>query len=289
MVDGSNSGQVRKITASTNTTLTIEPFAADVVSGNAYKIVPYSTTINGLCTPCHDPHGVSPTLGSKQAYAVPLLKGTYMTSPYKEDAPPPDPTGTNVKPVAPAVAKSWGSYRWPSPGGRPEPTQPVAKYNLDRTTFSGSTRVSESDDEFAGLCMNCHKKENLTDGANKNQNWKTVDRVHESVKGWGANTEHAFTCSKCHQTHNSGLPRLMQTNCLDYKHRGNKPSGGTYWSADSETAAAHGQLEHRGYPIASTLGGFNTSPEATTSCHAGAPLNSGNWPDKNYWNNVTPW
>ena len=41
--------------------------------------------INGLCTPCHDPHGVSPTLGANAQYAVPLLKGTFMSSPYKED------------------------------------------------------------------------------------------------------------------------------------------------------------------------------------------------------------
>ncbi|MFA7403208.1 MAG: hypothetical protein WC007_04390, partial [Pelobacteraceae bacterium] len=50
----------------------------------------YSThgKINGLCTPCHDPHGVSLTLGNKMPYAVPLLKGTWLTSPYKEDGPP---------------------------------------------------------------------------------------------------------------------------------------------------------------------------------------------------------
>lgn len=288
MVDGANSGQVRKITASTATTLTVEPFATDLASGNAYKIVPYSATINGLCTPCHDPHGVSPTLGSNQAYAVPLLKGTYMTSPYKEDAPPPDPTGSNIQPVAPAVAKSWGKFR-----GHPTPTQPIAKYNLDRTTFTGSTRISETDDRFASLCLNCHKKENLTDetAAQKNhqsQNFKTVDRIHETVKGWGKNAEHSFTCSKCHQPHNSGLPRLMQTNCLDYNHRGNRPSGGQVWRADSQSGSAHSYNEHRGYPNANTYGN-SASYEATTSCHGNTPLNPGSWPDKNYWNNVTPW
>ena len=45
-------------------------------------------TINGLCTPCHDPHGVSPTLGSNMQYGVPLLKGTWLTSLYKEDRTP---------------------------------------------------------------------------------------------------------------------------------------------------------------------------------------------------------
>ena len=35
--------------------------------------------IDGLCSPCHDPHGVSPSLGDDTAYAVPLLKGTWLT------------------------------------------------------------------------------------------------------------------------------------------------------------------------------------------------------------------
>ncbi|MDD2366991.1 MAG: cytochrome c3 family protein, partial [Desulfuromonadaceae bacterium] len=64
----------------------------DVASSHfkAGNFVNYSTTgkINGLCTPCHDPHGVSLTLGDKMPYAVPLLKGTWLTSPYREDGPP---------------------------------------------------------------------------------------------------------------------------------------------------------------------------------------------------------
>ena len=301
MVDGVNSGQVRKITASTNTTLTVEPFAADVASGNVYKIVPYSTTINGLCTPCHDPHGVSPTLGSNQAYAVPLLKGTYMTSPYKEDSPPPEPSGTRITNGTNGRPRSWGNRlanNWGS--NSPSPTQPSSKHTIDLNTFGGSTRISENDDKFAGLCMNCHKKENLTDGTNKNQNWKTVDRIHESVKGWGANTEHSFTCSKCHQPHNSGLPRLMQTNCLDYNHRGGYPSGGEPWAADRQSTnkwRVHNTGgEHRGYPIGSMYGNRYATKEATTACHVSrfSPVYDYNaappeWPDGNLWNNVTPW
>ncbi|HZV81869.1 MAG TPA: hypothetical protein VFF53_06835, partial [Geobacteraceae bacterium] len=141
------------------------------------------------------------------------------------------------------------------------------------------------------LCTNCHQKPALTDGTSKNQNWKTVDRIHESVKGWGANTEHSYSCSKCHQPHSSGLPRLMQTNCLDGKHRGNRSSGGSPWRADSQgnpIAVHENGDEHRGYPVASTYGN-SASYEATTSCHGSAPLNSGSWPDKNRWNGVTPW
>jgi hypothetical protein len=232
--------------------------------------------INGLCTPCHDPHGVSPTLGMNQAYAVPLLKGTWLTSPFKEDAPPPDPSGAS------STALSWGQYyNHPS-------VQPISKYNLERNTFS-IKRLNETDNEFAGLCVRCHKKEKLTDGANKNTPFRSLDRIHESVSGWGANTEHSFSCSKCHQPHNSGLPRLMQTNCLNYNHRGNRVSGGQPWRADSQVpGTAHARGEHRGYPIANVIGNSD-STEATSSCHASAPNNTGSWPSNNLWNNVTPW
>jgi predicted CxxxxCH...CXXCH cytochrome family protein len=286
MTGGANAGQMRQIAGNSATTLSVEPFTSPVAPGDSYQIVPYTTTVNGICTPCHDPHGVSRTLGDNQAYAVPLLKGTWLTSPYREDQPAPDPSGYGVTPGPDGTPRSWGAI-----SVHPEPTQPSARYNIDRTTFGGSTRISEADDRFAGLCTNCHQKQALTDGTNKNQNWKTVDRIHEAVKGWGANTEHSYSCSKCHQPHNSGLPRLMQTNCLDGKHRGNRVSGGTPWRADSQGSAAivhaNGD-EHRGYPVASTYGN-SASYEATTSCHGSAPLNSGSWPEKNLWNSVTPW
>jgi hypothetical protein len=84
----------------------------------------------------------------------------------------------------------------------------------------------------------------------------------------------------------------MVTNCLDYKHRGNRPAGGSPWRADSQSGSAHrtpyGGNEHRGYPVANTYGNTATY-EATTSCHGSAPLNSGSWPDNNRWNSVTPW
>ena len=301
MTGGLNSGQIRKISANSATLLTVEPFTTPVLPGDGYQIVPYTTQVNGLCTPCHDPHGVSPTLGDKRPYAVPLLKGSWLTSPYKEDQPPPDPTGTNVTNGPDGKPRSWGKFvttDWNS--NHPQPTDPITRHNLDRTTFGGSTRISENDDKFAGLCTNCHQKAVLTDGLNKNQSWSSVDRIHESVKGWGANSEHSYSCSKCHQPHNSGLPRLMQTNCLDYKHRGNRPSGGQQWAADKQYGNAHSRGgEHRGYPIGSMFyGGKNNNGgmEATTACHVGRfnPIyNNGSppsqWPNGNLWNNVTPW
>jgi hypothetical protein len=163
-------------------------------------------TINGLCTPCHDPHGVSPTLGSNMQYGVPLLKGTWLTSLYKEDrAPANDIIGTI----------------------RTDKNREGIHYNIDQNTFgsdikSSVTGITQTDTQFAGLCLNCHSKSSLTNGTN--HTWKSKDRVHESVKGWkttpGHAVQHNYPCSKCHIPHNAGLPRLMITNCLESRHKG---------------------------------------------------------------------
>lgn len=221
----------------------------------------YSTAvqdrIGGLCTPCHDPHGVSPNLGGDQVYAVPLLKGTWMTSPYQEDNPQPDTRA--------------GYYLEPG-------------WRIDRNTFSSdmynnTSRINETDKQFAGLCMRCHRS--LSDGVNKTLPWKSIDRVHESVKGWGVNNEHSFTCSKCHQPHNSGLPRLMQTNCLDLKHRGNLVDDGENF----RNRSGYRDNAWLGFP----RGGYGgvrdhyTKPDNGLYCHD-RTTNS-----NQLWNNVTPW
>ena len=275
--------------------------------------------INGLCTPCHDPHGVSPTLGGLQNYAVPLLKDTWMSSPYKEDFPAPNPSGAN------AAGQGWGTVQF---GARKVPsTPPASYYYLDRNTLGASGRISQDDTQFAGLCLKCHTKKallgNYTGAAStptgpNNASWKSVERIHAATKGWGSNKEHSFSCSKCHQPHNSSLPRLMQTNCIDYQHRGNTSGGSSAWSSlkalanvnavgyrDAGCTTSTSQL--RGYPIASVLGASNAA-EATVSCHMSrtdvpnyatqiqnfkvrgpaSPLPSA-WPDGNFWNGVTPW
>ena len=192
-------------------------------------------TINGLCTPCHDPHGVSPGLGANQAYAVPLLKGTWLTSPYLEDGPPPS-NGSSF----------------------------AGTYNIDQSTFgwSGSGRITEEASLFAGLCLTCHPVNSLD--PDTNNQWKSMDRVHDSVKGWGSNTQHSYSCSKCHGPHSSKhLPRLLVTNCLDYRHKGKV--------------------------------GYNPNPSLTGSsggfpygaCHQST--NSNAWPDNQGWNIVSPW
>ena len=221
--------------------------------------------INGLCTPCHDPHGVSPTLGSDKNYAAPLLKGTWLTSLYKDDQPQPTGSGSNLTPI----------------------------WRIDRNTLSttniynNTNRISESDSQFAGLCLKCHKKDTLTDGTNKNGAFKSLDRIHESVQGWGANDEHSFPCSKCHQPHNSGLPRLMQTNCLNYSHRGNAASGGS--PAKSPPRGGNWQGFPRG-TYNNYLRCHGDGPQSEfADPHTGHPDHFLGWPGRYKWNNVTNW
>jgi len=185
---------------------------------------------------------------------VPLLKGTWVTSPYREDVPITDlrnpPTDQPYYPPTPSVY-------------------------TDQNTFGGA-RITEDDSKFAGLCLRCHAKEKLTAGPDKSKPWKSVDRIHQSVKGWGVNDQHSYTCSKCHTPHTSGLPKLMITNCLDYKHRGRVASGGqagsnggafSYWFGD-------GVVRSGSFPRGGDQSGVN--------CHPGT------WPD-NSWNTKTPW
>jgi hypothetical protein len=256
---------------------------------------PIMGTINGLCTPCHDPHGISPSLGDYRALAIPLLKDTWLTSPYKEDQPPPKPYGRSK------TTLSWGGVGAPTSPSNPWEVQNDKwyKYNTERTTF-GAGKIAESDEQFAGLCLRCHPKKSLlgsyTGAVNtatnaSNAPWKSTARVHAAVKDWGKNKlsgEHANPCSKCHQPHSSGLPRLMQTSCLDFNHRNGEASGGQAWRSTDQTPAGPAHSHYRGYPAANLLG--NTPAlEATLTCHSGAANNTGTWPDKNLWNRVTIW
>jgi len=223
-----------------------------------------------------------------------------MTSPYKEDAPgvlfrenqgDGTATGSQITFGLYSAATNWHQYTY---------VTPVNNVNIDRTLFgTATTRITQDDSQFAGLCLRCHPRASLTDwdgttatkaAKTKNTAWKTTDRIHEVVRGWGANTEHSFPCSKCHQAHVSGLPRLMKTNCLDSRHRGFVSKDGVAGRADLQSGVAHGQGYHMGYPIASILG-VNGGPEAAASCHVNAPGNlpAGSWPNGNDWNAVTPW
>ncbi|MBT1072507.1 CxxxxCH/CxxCH domain c-type cytochrome [Pelotalea chapellei] len=204
--------------------------------------------IGGLCTPCHDPHGVSPAVPANQPYMVPLLKGTWVTSPYKQDA---TPANTNETRGGGDKLNSW--TRGSTPGYKiDQNSMGVASGAArDTWTFPGTptTLQSTTDTQFAGLCTGCHAKADLNNtAAATTANWKSMKRIHNTVKGWATatggnanNTKHAFTCSKCHTPHNSRLPRLLVTNCLDAKHRGRVISGGEAANAGTSAAAGNNQ------------------------------------------------
>ncbi|MCM2263846.1 MAG: CxxxxCH/CxxCH domain-containing protein [Desulfuromonadales bacterium] len=208
---------------------------------------PAMASINGLCTPCHDPHGVSPSLGASQQYGVPLLKGTWLTSPYKEDvAPDSNNTGLSVGEFLHIDQNTFGNY-----------------WDLN-TLVAG---ITQTDTQFAGLCLNCHPKTSLTGTTHA---WNSKDRVHEAVKGWktaNGNFKHNYSCSKCHTPHiGSSLPRLMVTNCLDPTHKGR--TGGIPYPATSGSGD----------------GGSGRIP-GSNACHEG---NTGAGTNQR-WNQVTPW
>ena len=251
--------------------------------------------IGGLCTPCHDPHGVSPTLGINMAYAVPLLKGTWLSSPYKEDAATADNavyrylgTGNGEKAPNPPSSSVIAAHQ-----------AAVDSKHIDQNTFGAAKFVAETEAQFAGLCLSCHSKTSLTNGTD--HTWAGKNRVHESVKGWktsGTAVQHQFVCSKCHTPHNADLPRLMVTDCLDANHRGrvahtttpvtgssyrgDKGSGkgafpGGYFGGGGEDSKSYGHYGgYNGY----YSGGSATS--TSFACHETKDAT-------NKWNNVTRW
>jgi hypothetical protein len=253
--------------------------------------------INGLCTPCHDPHGVSRTLGAKMPYALPLLKGTWLTSPYREDGPPASPQQKDAgakggSDSSRGIAWEKGDYSFTnreananfgvSGGGAPrEPMSRAGmKYNVDRNTFGANSHISESDELFAGLCLNCHAREKLAgDGR--------IGRIHRTVKGWGSNKEHSFPCAKCHQAHNSGLPRLMQTNCFEIGPPGLRDSSGLAWAPETTGAQKAGDKSEP--QKTSTTKSKKSGKVEIVGCHVrqfgGNPAKQegAQWNEKNKW------
>lgn len=238
--------------------------------------------IGGLCTPCHDPHGVSPTFSANKIYAVPLLKGTWVTSPYMEDVA----TADNQTYMG-LGGSGEESPRFSSSAKAAYQAAIATSYHIDQNTFATAsasamnakvTGVTQADVQFAGLCLNCHAKQNLTNGTT--HTWKTKDRIHESVKGWKtANTtvQHNYTCSKCHAPHNADLPRLMVTNCLDSNHRGR-----TVFTSNPQTSASKRGDERSG--SGHMPGSYSGSSRSSTNftCHE-------NNDSTQAWNMKTPW
>jgi len=264
-------------------------------AGHLGASTPLSTsvtgTIGGLCTPCHDPHGVSPSLGANQQYAVPLLKGTWMTSPYKEDVAP--GVVNECRGRVGESANQWGYCGASTPG-----------YHIDQNTFANfnytsTVSVSQSVNEFGGLCLQCHPKTSLS--PDTTSTWRSVDRIHNSVKGWDndGSTMHRYTCSKCHTPHNATLGRLLITNCLDPAHGGRIATGGYPGNGSYQQGSPGSSEGGRGSGRFPAGGGgigedghrqftyFFGTTAGTRACHENE--NSDSFPDRELWNVVSPW
>jgi hypothetical protein len=276
------------------------------VSGALGTSAAHTAEINGLCTPCHDPHGVSNALGADRDHGVPLLKGTWVTSPYREDK------------ADKMVARGGGSVisyfaaKGAVPGyhidqntfmSQPAPgawgaTTVTAKSNKRNQRFRSFSILSSAQTavnypnltpaNFAGLCLECHSQLALTGSASRPaaaSTWMTQQRVHQSVAGWSAtgsgtgnlnNRTHAYTCAKCHAPHVSRLPRLLITNCLDVRHFGQRVSGGSISATASTTVNPGNMLQNIVTQTALGAGRFPAGGSRYSS-NPGSAQNPGGW------------
>jgi predicted CxxxxCH...CXXCH cytochrome family protein len=261
---------------------------------------PTGNVIQGLCTPCHDPHGVSTaaTATTAQAYSVPMLKGTWVTSPYKQDAAP---SSTAIVKGSTSGSVSTGS----NAGYKLDHNSMVASGTIVNGLWawaaSATTLQTTNDTQFAGLCTGCHAKAAInSSAAAAAANWKTVGRIHNSVKGWAStaggnanNAAHAYTCSKCHSPHNARLPRLLVTNCLDVKHRGRVASGGNMSAALAGSKGSSSGLGRFPGGGGGTSGGYffgTTGSAVTKACHDSATAGGATFTTAGeLWNSKSVW
>ena len=167
---------------------------------------------------------------------------------------------------------------------------------------TAGTRITEDETQFAGICMQCHAKNDIN--PNTGTTWKTMDRIHNTVKGWGGtggnagNAIHSFTCSKCHTPHNSCLPRLMVSNCLDINHRGRVGQNGyvvgnAQGNGSGSKGSGRGQFPGGGGGTGDQrdmryIFGQANSDGRVTTCHETPNATDTNH-YKQRWNTKTPW
>lgn len=266
------------------------------------------------------------------SFAVPLLKNTWLTSHYLEDSPPatttekrgggdqpspstPNPYAGGSNPNYHLDQNTFGQETYPAQGNSSRAGSAGTtsiKWNFADT----SSRVTETTAQFAGLCLGCHTQASIApNAASAAPAWKSMARIHNTVKGWGStgtgnagNAAHSFTCSKCHTVHNYRLPRLMVTNCLNYDHRG-QVAGPAAAPAKRTAVSNHGQGGGGGFPSggggvrdsrapsgtqdAGFLGawffGSNATPTGYRTCHDVSTAGGTTYPSSHLWNTKTPW
>ncbi len=283
-----------------------------------YSGVSHSQNINGLCTPCHDPHGVSSAMSVvNRGKSVPMLKGTWVTSPYREDKATPvvkrgggsNFTGMPAMGAMPGYnidQNSLINLAAPTAGGAAQTTTKSNQRKQAFTVFPGAAGNAlalhtEKDPDpavnaaanFAGLCVGCHQKATLTNStvAPAASNWMSKERVHQSVAGWAATsgvnlngTVHAYTCSKCHAPHVSRLPRLMITNCLDVRHTKQSVSGGAISATTVGTPGFTYGNNNQSFATSGRGAGRFPSGGSRYSGTPGSAQNNGPW----YFQTVQP-
>ncbi|MBI4651667.1 hypothetical protein HY745_10360, partial [Candidatus Desantisbacteria bacterium] len=174
------------------------------------------------CTDCHDPHGINPGLANAK-YMVPILKGTWLVSPFKEDRPPLTSFDSHMPETVQEGEEGYVNGK--KPRSRPDlnfnnPPDPGAGYAdgtgglghegffIEENTLGAYgtyakhdennnitiNRIAEDDTKFAGLCLKCHTKTNL----------KSAWSGHGVVKGWGGASKDIFTSSIANNTQNEG-------------------------------------------------------------------------------------
>lgn len=102
---------------------------------------------------------------------------------------------------------------------------------------------------------------------------------------------HNFPCSKCHTPHQSRLPRLLKTNCLDVRQSIDTANN---WSANNSplwqlkhSENANNSLLVRFAPTANNGNITKVNPAIAVRCH-NSPLVTNNT-YQTRWNDITPW
>jgi len=116
------------------------------------------------------------------------------------------------------------------------------------------------------------------------------------VRQTGGNTNlqvqyHNFPCSKCHTPHQSRLPRLLKTNCLDVwqsKDQTNNWSANTspLWSL-KHSENTNKSLMLRFSPNANNGNISKVNPATAVRCHNSPLVTSDTYQTR--WNDITPW
>jgi hypothetical protein len=192
-----------------------------------------------FCSTCHSVHGIiaaDQENGGDLAYMGPILRGTWLTSPYKEDRAPGTVTGTyTVGPddYGPFPRVVPDKYQGDVASGAGYTTDAYVSgfdgYFIDQNTFGVGTYIGQVESEFAGLCMACHTQADLT---TPTMTWTG----HNTVKGWdGLAATDIFKGDLGARTGtgeeltNSGGSEWMQQwfggDIGDYSH----PTGGQFW------------------------------------------------------------